>query len=95
MDGTGDRSAGFTTAIAFADDAGIRVFTGTLPGTITTAPRGSNGFGYDPIFALPDGRTLAELTLEEKSRLSHRAKALSSFKDWFLDYQADSGNANG
>jgi XTP/dITP diphosphohydrolase len=94
MDGAKDRSAGFTTAIAYSDGRRERVFTGTLSGTITTAPRGSNGFGYDPIFALPDGRTLAELPLEEKSVISHRARALSAFRDWFLAVQGN-GNANG
>ncbi len=85
MKGVSDQSASFTTAIAFADTGVVRVFTGSIHGMLTTAPRGSNGFGYDPIFALPDGRTLAELSLEEKNALSHRAKALSAFKVWFLD----------
>ena len=49
---------------------------GVLQGSITAAPRGSSGFGYDPIFEVKElGRTLAELTLEEKNRLSHRALA--------------------
>ncbi|MFH1011501.1 MAG: non-canonical purine NTP pyrophosphatase [bacterium] len=39
-------------------------------------PRGDHGFGYDPVFELPDGRTLAEIELEEKNRISHRAQAL-------------------
>ncbi len=48
---------------------------GTCPGTIATTPVGSNGFGYDPIFRLPDGRTLAELPAAEKNEISHRARA--------------------
>jgi len=51
-----------------------------LEGTITHAPRGSGGFGYDPVFA-PDetpGRTLAELTADEKNAMSHRARALQA-----------------
>jgi XTP/dITP diphosphohydrolase len=76
-----DRHASFTTAIAFADNNGIRVFTGTISGTITQTPRGSEGFGYDAIFELND-RTLAELPLEEKSRISHRARALTAFRTW-------------
>lgn len=95
MEGACDRSAGFTTAIAFADKGIIRVFKGTIEGTITKHPRGSNGFGYDPIFALPDGRTLAELSLKEKSAISHRARALSSFKDWFMDSHLRHKDANG
>ena len=84
MEGVADRSAAFTTAIAFTDGGSTRVFTGSIQGTLTTSPRGSNGFGYDPIFQLTDGRTLAEITLEEKSGISHRARALASFRDWFL-----------
>lgn len=53
-----------------------RFFEGRLYGRITEVPRGSNGFGYDPIFELPDiKKTLAELSTEEKNRISHRAKA--------------------
>ena len=55
---------------------------GELPGEIISEYRGINGFGYDPIF-LPDGfdRTLAELTLEEKNKISHRAKAFKKLKE--------------
>jgi len=83
MDGVKNRSAHFTTAIAYADVSGIRVFTGTIHGSITASPRGNSGFGYDPIVDI-DGRTLAEMSLEEKSVISHRAKALTAFRDWFL-----------
>ena len=88
MEGVSDRTACFTTAIAFADAQGLRVFKGTIYGRITYAPRGVGGFGYDPIFDV-DGKTLAELPLEEKNRISHRAKALMAFHDWFMqDYRA-------
>jgi XTP/dITP diphosphohydrolase len=83
MDGVQDRTASFTTAIAFADADGIQVFSGTIHGTITLAPRGREGFGYDPIFECM-GKTLAEIPLAEKSRISHRAKALRAFHDWFV-----------
>jgi XTP/dITP diphosphohydrolase len=83
MEGVKDRGARFTTAIAFADADGVRVFSGTIDGTITTAPRGREGFGYDPIFEC-NGTTLAEIPLAEKSRISHRARALSAFRDWFV-----------
>ncbi|PKL57901.1 MAG: non-canonical purine NTP pyrophosphatase, partial [Methanomicrobiales archaeon HGW-Methanomicrobiales-5] len=83
MEGVKNRNAHFTTAIAYADKSGIRVFTGTIHGSITTSPRGNNGFGYDPIVDV-DGRTLAEMSLEEKSLISHRAKALIAFRDWFF-----------
>jgi XTP/dITP diphosphohydrolase len=83
MEGISDRNARFTTGIAYADDRGIQVFAGTLDGKITFSPRGNNGFGYDPIFEMGK-KTLAELSMEEKSRISHRARALSSFHDWFV-----------
>ena len=84
MDGVRDRNAHFTTAIAYADETGIRVFPGTLHGQIIPVPRGTGGFGYDPIFEV-GGRTLAELPLAEKSRQSHRALALAAFRDWFVN----------
>jgi XTP/dITP diphosphohydrolase len=82
LEGAADRSAYFITAVAYADAGGIRVFEGRLDGEVTTAPRGSGGFGYDPIFAVGD-RTLAELPLAEKNRFSHRARALGAFRDWY------------
>jgi len=78
-----DRNAHFTTAIAFADSDGIRVFSGTVNGRIVTEPRGTEGFGYDPIFEV-GGRTLAEIPIGEKNRISHRALALTAFRDWFM-----------
>lgn len=80
LGGKPDRRAYFETAIAFADGEGIRVFRGKIEGKVVS-PRGSDGFGYDPIFEW-EGRTLAELSLEEKSRVSHRARALTLLKDW-------------
>lgn len=53
---------------------------GVLAGTIAPEPRGRRGFGYDPIFQLSDGRRMAELTLEEKNLLSHRARALNALE---------------
>jgi XTP/dITP diphosphohydrolase len=86
MEGISARNARFTTGIAFADNRGIQVFTGTLEGSITLRPRGNNGFGYDPIFETGK-KTLAEISMEEKSRVSHRARALSSFHDWFVAHR--------
>lgn len=83
MEGVEDRSARFITGIAYADDKGIRVFTGTIEGRVTTRPRGDEGFGYDPIFEVGT-KTLAEISLAEKSRISHRARALFAFHDWFV-----------
>ena len=82
LEGVEDRAAFFETAIAHADRTGtIRVFRGRIDGTNTGSPRGTGGFGYDPIFEVND-RTLAELTLGEKSRISHRARALQALRTW-------------
>jgi len=83
MEGTAGRDAHFTTAIAFADANGIHVFSGIIHGRVTSEPRGQLGFGYDPIFEW-GGSTLAELSLERKSMISHRARALTAFRDWFV-----------
>ena len=72
------RLARYRSAVAIAV-AGRIVFrsTGTVEGRIADAPRGSGGFGYDPVFFVPEtGKTMAELTLEEKGRISHRGRAL-------------------
>jgi XTP/dITP diphosphohydrolase len=95
MEGIPDRKARFTTGIAYVDERGIQTFTGALEGTIALFPRGENGFGFDPIFELGK-KTLAEISIEEKSRISHRARALSSFRDWFItDREKILDNANG
>lgn len=72
------RGARYRSAVAIAVGGRI-VFrsTGTVEGTIATAPRGSGGFGYDPVFLVPEyGKTMAELTLDEKERISHRGESL-------------------
>ena len=77
------RTARFVTVAALAMPGGYsRIATGTLVGVIAEACAGSQGFGYDPVFFIPElGRTLAELTAEEKNRISHRAKAFRSMAD--------------
>lgn len=60
-------------------DGEVRLAQGDCPGEIIPTERGSNGFGYDPIFLIPElGRTMAELTMDEKNRLSHRARAVKA-----------------
>lgn len=75
MEGVSDRSASFVTALALVSDLGEEVFVGEVRGLITTSPRGSRGFGFDPIFQ-PEGsdKTYAEMG-DEKNEISHRAKA--------------------
>lgn len=71
-----DRAARFVCVVAFAH-AGrvVAVAEGTCRGAIALEPRGGLGFGYDPIFQLPDGRTMAELPSLEKNAISHRGLA--------------------
>jgi XTP/dITP diphosphohydrolase len=62
----------------------LKTFRGTAEGIILDAPRGSNGFGYDPLFYFPQIRkTFAELTAEEKARYSHRGSAFRQFLEWY------------
>jgi XTP/dITP diphosphohydrolase len=77
----------YVCALAYVDPAGARdeVFFGYCDGRMAPEPRGSGGFGYDPVF-LPDdvgdGRTMAELTDAEKDAISHRGRALRAFLRW-------------
>ena len=67
-------------AVLALPDGRIFEGEGVLQGTIAAEPRGGQGFGFDPIFQLPDGRRLAELSTEEKNLLSHRARALNALE---------------
>lgn len=72
-----ERTARFRCAIALADPSGdVRVVEGTVEGMIADGARGQNGFGYDPIFLVPEfGKTTAEMAPEEKHQISHRGRA--------------------
>ena len=74
-----DRSARFICAVAAAfPDGTDKVVTAAMEGLIGYEEKGENGFGYDPIFFLPEyGMTSAELSMEEKDKISHRGKALA------------------
>jgi XTP/dITP diphosphohydrolase len=82
--GSDHRRARFVCAIAIASAMGeiLNLSEGICEGTITFAPRGTSGFGYDPLF-VPDGYdlTFAELSDEAKNRISHRARALMKLRD--------------
>jgi XTP/dITP diphosphohydrolase len=81
--GKADRSARFRTVIALSDPGGnVQTVAGECPGVIIGEQRGTNGFGYDPLF-VPSGysETFAELSAEVKNRISHRAKALHKAQD--------------
>lgn len=79
LDGKAERSAHYTCAVSLVYPDGKHVFAeGYMYGSITDSPRGTHGFGYDPLF-VPEGseRTVAEMSDEEKNAISHRSKALA------------------
>ncbi len=82
------RSARFRCFIALVEPLGyIRIVEGVVEGVIADSPRGTNGFGYDPIFFLPElGKTFAELEPEYKNRISHRARAAQSARKLLEDW---------
>ncbi|MGI4787264.1 MAG: XTP/dITP diphosphatase [Janthinobacterium lividum] len=79
------RTARYVCVVSLATPNGHSIEAmGTCVGQILEAPRGTNGFGYDPLFLLPDmGRTMAELTASEKNQISHRALAISALSEHF------------
>jgi XTP/dITP diphosphohydrolase len=81
------RGAYFQAIIAFSNpEEQPTCFIGRVKGKISLKERGTSGFGYDPIFepSKGDGRTFAEMSTEEKNRLSHRAEALRKFAEWYI-----------
>jgi XTP/dITP diphosphohydrolase len=88
LGGITNRNARFRTVIALIIDNREYIFEGRADGNIITERRGSMGFGYDPIF-VPNGKklTFAEMTLEEKNRISHRALAFEKLKTFLSDNQ--------
>ena len=80
-----DRKARFCCVLSLAVPSGAALtYEATCKGMIAETPRGHNGFGYDPLFLYPPmDKTFGEMTLEEKSRVSHRGKALMEFKNEF------------
>jgi XTP/dITP diphosphohydrolase len=84
------RTAEFRCVLCLAAPSGqIEVEVGSCQGSVTTEPRGKGGFGYDPVLLIPAlGRTLAEVSLSEKARFSHRARAFARMKPWLLAHAA-------
>lgn len=81
LGGIEDRSARFRTVVALIDDLGEElVVEGVLEGSIIDERRGTNGFGYDPVFLVGD-RTYAEMTAAEKNAVSHRGRALRALAE--------------
>ncbi len=82
-----DRKAYFRCVVCFKTDQGEWFFEGKTEGVILEDFRGQGGFGYDPLFYLPEmGKTYAELRPEEKNKISHRGLALQKFKDFLEKY---------
>jgi len=90
MRGVRDRRASFISAVAYADEKGVKIFEGSCEGAIALASRGKNGFGYDPIFVPSDRRNSPRKTFAQdaalKARTSHRRRALEKFVKWYVDY---------
>ena len=93
LDGVADRTARFVCVIALVKDGKlVRTFRGTVEGRILDAPRGSGGFGYDPLFYYePFGCTFGEAPIADKMRVSHRAQALQAMFTFLRDNAATAG----
>lgn len=77
------RTARFHSVVAVYDPSrsSLETAEGTVPGVISLEPRGNQGFGYDPVFNLPEyGRSMAELSEEEKNQVSHRGRAIVNLR---------------
>jgi len=89
LEGVEDRRAKFVSVIAFYSPITepLRFFIGEVEGLISEKPRGSKGFGFDPIFipAEGDGRTFGEMEVSEKNKFSHRARSARKFAEWIKD----------
>jgi len=83
MAGYANKSAWFETGIGYHDQTRQKTFSGKIHGKIVI-PRGCEGFGYDPIFEV-NGKTLAEMTAEEKNRISHRSLGLHALRSWLAE----------
>jgi XTP/dITP diphosphohydrolase len=86
---TKNRTAQFRCVIAIAEPVGrVEIYSGSCGGIIIDKPRGTNGFGYDPVFYIPElGKTMAELTLKQKNLISHRARAAEKAKALLMKWE--------
>ncbi len=90
------RTAHFHCAVAVVLDDASRVFGGRVNGVILREPRGEGGFGYDPLFYLPErGVTTAQLTLDEKNAISHRGQAMRAARHWLVEVIGGETSAGG
>lgn len=93
LEGKKNRNARFRTIIALILDGKEYIFEGIAEGVITEERRGTQGFGYDPVF-LPAGmnKTFAEIPLAEKNLISHRARAFEKLRNFLSEYSAPDNN---
>ena len=93
MRGQLDRRCRFVSVITLCMPNGDVISArGECPGALAYAPQGENGFGYDPVFFVPEKKkTFAQLTPEEKNAISHRGKALEAFQEKLAAYLAEKG----
>ncbi|MBQ3636131.1 MAG: RdgB/HAM1 family non-canonical purine NTP pyrophosphatase [Bacteroidales bacterium] len=88
MEGKADRRARFKTIVALVEgDGKEHIFEGVCEGQITAVRQGNGGFGYDPVFAPEgyEGKTFAELSMEEKNKISHRGRAMRALIEWLRE----------
>lgn len=85
MEGQSDRRARFRTVIALVEGDDVRLMDGTVEGFITDGPKGSSGFGYDPVFR-PEGLdvTFAEMDSDAKNAISHRGRAMKKLLEYLM-----------
>ena len=92
LEGEQNRSAKFVCVMTLLDAEGniLHISKGECKGSIALSQSGKNGFGYDPVFIVGDGNlTMADLSEEEKNKISHRGNALSDMLDFLKNYNAD------
>jgi XTP/dITP diphosphohydrolase len=90
MGATKNRNARFRTVIALILDGREYLFEGIVNGIIINVKKGQEGFGYDPVF-VPEGKdqTFAEMPLDEKSKISHRARAFEKLREFLIQYKTN------
>ncbi len=94
LDGVENRTARFVCVIALVHNGAlVKTFRDAVEGTIIDAPRGSNGFGYDPLFYVPFlAQTFGEAPIERKMKLSHRGQALAKMFAWLRNELGDTAS---
>lgn len=86
MKGVKNRKCKYECVIALSKNGKtIKTFYGDIKGEVSESERGSGGFGYDPLFLLSSGKTMAEISIEEKNKISHRYTALNKLREYLIN----------